>query len=133
MKKLLIDTSGYSHLLRGDEKVFLALSKADIVYMSVFVIGELYAGFKGGSRELTNKDLLIQFIEKPTVHVLKATVETAEIFGQLKHDLRIMGTPIPINDIWIASHTIETGSVIITYDVHYLMIKGLRIWDHIHG
>ncbi len=131
MKKVLIDTSSYSHLLRGDEKVLFAISKADVVHMSVFVIGELHAGFKGGARELENKELLNQFVERTTVHVLNATTETAEIFGQLKHDLKTAGTPVPINDIWIASHAIETGSVIVTYDNHFKSIKGLRLWDHI--
>ena len=129
MKKVLIDTNAYSHLLRGNQKVFLALSKADVVFMSIFVIGELYAGFRGGKKESTNKETLSRFIEKPMVLVLEATLETADVFGQLRYDLKTAGVAIPINDLWIASHAIETGSVVITYDAHFLRIKGLRLWD----
>lgn len=32
----------------GDFGVFEALANADTVYMSVFVLGELFAGFRGG-------------------------------------------------------------------------------------
>ena len=45
MRKVLSDTSAYSHLLRGSSHVADALGRADLVYMSVFVLAELYAGF----------------------------------------------------------------------------------------
>jgi len=36
---------------------------------------------------------------------------------------------LPINDIWIAAHTIETGSLLITYDDHFKNIENIRLWD----
>ena len=44
--------------------------------------------------------------------------ETSEVFGLVKSNLMKAGAPIPINDVWIASHGLETGSVVITYDKH---------------
>ena len=132
MKKVLLDTNAYSNLLRGDEKIFVAISRADTVYISSIVIGELLTGFKSGKKESDNKELLQKFIKRPTVRVVDVTIETAEIFAQIKFDLKIAGTPIPVNDVWIASHTIETGSTIITYDDHFSKVKGLRVWDHAH-
>ena len=38
------------------------------------------------------------------------------------------GTPIPIQDIWIAAQAIQTGSILVTYDRHFLRVAGLRIW-----
>lgn len=55
--------------LRGDEKVMGCLARADTVYMSVVVLGELFAGFKAGSKEKGNKELLERFLTKPTVPV----------------------------------------------------------------
>jgi tRNA(fMet)-specific endonuclease VapC len=66
---------------------------------------------------------------KPTVKILNATSETAEVFGFVKSNLRMAGTPVPINDVWIAAHGIETGSTIITYDTHFKKIAGVRLWD----
>jgi tRNA(fMet)-specific endonuclease VapC len=86
--------------------------------MSVFVPGELYAGFTGRSRERENKATLRRFLLKPPVKILNATSETAEVFGLVKSNLRKAGTPLPINDVWIAAHAIETGSVVITFDAH---------------
>ncbi|MCK5914654.1 MAG: PIN domain-containing protein, partial [Deltaproteobacteria bacterium] len=53
---------------------------------------------------------------------------TAEIFGDLKEKLKKNGSPIPINDVWIAAHALETSSVLITYDAHFQNITGLRRW-----
>jgi tRNA(fMet)-specific endonuclease VapC len=129
MKKILIDTSAYSHVLRGNTEVLDALGRADLVYASVFVLAELYTGFRGGSRESANKDLLERFLSRPTVRVLAATRETAEVFAEIKHALRQAGTPLPINDVWIAAHAIETGSVLVTFDLHFNKVSGLRLWD----
>jgi tRNA(fMet)-specific endonuclease VapC len=129
MKRILLDTNAYVRYLRGDEKVLAYLAQAESVYMSVFVLGELFAGFKAGTKEKTNKRLLERFLLKPTVAVLEATIETADIFGLIMASLRKSGTPIPINDVWIASHTLETGSILVTYDDHFALVPGLRLWD----
>jgi len=126
---LVLDTNAYTHLLSGSELVLAALSEAETIYMSVFVLGELYAGFKGGSREKENREVLSAFLHKPSVKLLNATNETAEVFASVKHLLRKKGNPIPVNDIWIAAHTIESGSVLMTFDAHFTAIDGLRIYS----
>jgi len=131
MKKILLDTNAYVRFLRGDEQVMAYLAQADQVYMSVFVLGELYAGFKAGSKNRENRQILEKFLLKPTVTILEASTETADIFGLLAASLRKSGTTIPINDVWIAAHALETGSLLITYDDHFTMIPGVRLWDRI--
>ncbi len=51
MNRILLDTNCYAAYLAGDKEVFEALTEAKSICMSIFVIGELYAGFKGGTRE----------------------------------------------------------------------------------
>lgn len=128
MKKILLDTNAYVSYLRGDDKVLEYLAQAENVYMSVFVLGELFAGFKAGKKEKENRRILERFLQKSTVSTLEATVETADIFGLIMALLRQTGKPLPINDIWIAAHALETGSVLVTYDEHFRMIPGLRLW-----
>ncbi len=130
MNKVLLDTNAYSSLLTGDEEVLNILAQADAVYMSIFVLGELYAGFKGGNRERQNINTLESFLAKPICEVVTASKDTASIFGTLKSSLKKAGTPLPINDVWIAAHTIETGAMLISYDKHFTQITGLRHW---HG
>ena len=132
MKKVLLDTNAYASFLYGDDAVLDILAKAQVVFMSVFVLGELYAGFRGGEKKRQNKLWLERFLQKPSVTILDATRETSEIFGHIKYSLKEAGTPMPINDVWIASHVFETGSLLISYDSHFLNIPGLRIWDEIY-
>ena len=49
--------------------------------------------------------------------------------GNEKNDLMSKGTPIPINDIWIAANCIETGSVLISYNKHFQKIPSVRLWN----
>lgn len=131
MKNIVIDTNAYTRLLAGEEDVLDVIGTAEIVYMSIFVLGELYAGFAGGTKERDNKDALNSFLLKPTVKILNATSETAKVFGMVKQELKKAGAPLPINDVWIAAHALETGSTLITYDSHFNKIAGLRRWDEI--
>lgn len=131
MKKILLDTNAYVGYLRGDEKVLAYLGQADEIYISVFVMGELYAGFRTGEKEKENKRILESFLLKSTVSVLDASRETAEIFGLVKSSLKKTGKPIPVNDVWIGAHALETGSILLTYDRHFVSIPGLRVWDEL--
>jgi tRNA(fMet)-specific endonuclease VapC len=131
MKNILLDTNCYAAYRAGDNRVLDALTSAETVWMSVIVLGELYAGFRGGTKMLENQQQLDLFLAKPTVRILEAGKESAEIFGELKDQLKKAGTPIPINDVWIAAHTMESGSVLVSYDRHFKVISGLRYWPYI--
>jgi tRNA(fMet)-specific endonuclease VapC len=131
MTKVLLDTNAYVRFLAGDAKVLDSLAAAETVFMSVFVLGELEAGFRAGAKRPENRRILDRFLGKPTVAVLDASRETAEIFGMVKDSLRKEGQPIPMNDVWIAAHAIETGSLLVTYDAHFRAVPGLRLWDEL--
>lgn len=133
MSRILLDTNAYGHLLAGDVKVVDEVAEAKQVILSVFVLGELLAGFRGGSKLAQNRQILRAFFAKPTVVFISASEETAEIFGQIKDALRKTGTPIPINDVWIAAQAMETGSTLITYDDHFRRVPGLRLWPYASG
>ena len=131
MKKILLDTNAYVRFLRGDERVLGYLAQADTVFMSVFVLGELLAGFRAGGKEKDNRRILERFLLKSSVTVLDGTIDTADLFGLVMASLKKSGTPIPINDVWIAAHALETGSVLVTFDEHFSAVPGLRLWDEL--
>lgn len=131
MKNILLDTNCYAAFFNGDIKVFDVLTSADNIWMSSVVLGELYAGFKGGTKWQENYLQLESFLTKPTVHLLDVSRETAEIFGELKFRLKQAGTPLPINDVWIGAHVMESGSVLISYDQHFTQVAGLRYWSYL--
>lgn len=128
MKRVLLDTNAYSRLASGDEEVLEVLGAADTVYLSVFVLGELYAGFKGGQRERKNRELLRAFIAGESVKLLFATDATAEVFANVKDALRRKGKPLPMNDVWIAAHALEAAATLVTFDAHFEEVDGLQRW-----
>jgi len=131
MRAVLLDTNAYVRFLAGDDRVLSCLACASRVYLSVFVLGELVAGFRAGSKEKQNRQILDRFLAKPSVAVLDATRETAEYFGLIKAALKRSSQPIPLNDVWIAAHALETGAVLVTYDTHFTAVPGLRTWDEL--
>ena len=88
MRAIILDTNAYTRLLAGNEKVLDVVASSETLYMSVFVLGELHAGFKGGTKETENRQILKRFLEKPSVKILNATSETAQVFGSIK--IRLM-------------------------------------------
>jgi tRNA(fMet)-specific endonuclease VapC len=131
MTKILLDTNAYSEFMSGNKLVFDYLIEAETIYISTVMIGELFAGFQGGKKYTQNKEELKIFLNKNGVQIVNVTIETAEIFGEIKSELSKKGKMIPLNDIWIAAHTIETGSKIITFDSHFKNINGLRVWNEL--
>lgn len=128
MKKIVLDTNAYSRLMEGDEKVQQVLNEAEKVFLPVFVVAELLLGFKNGSKEEWNRDILKRFESRETVSRHYPTDETVEVFSDLFGSLKKAGTPIPLHDIWIAAAAVETGSIIVTYDKHFLHIAKARLW-----
>jgi tRNA(fMet)-specific endonuclease VapC len=129
VNRILLDTNAYSAFMAGDDQVLDALAQAKTTLVSVVAIGELLAGFRGGSRHQANQQQLSSFLAKPTVRSLDVSRETAEIFGEVKDALRRAGTPIPINDVWLAAQAMEAGAVVVTYDENFARVPGLRLWD----
>ena len=125
MKKVLIDTNIYSLAMKGDSNVVDVLRRIDIIGFSVISVGELYSGFKGGSREAGNREELNVFLDSPRVVVHHIDVEVADFYASIFNNLKIAGTPIPTNDIWIAAVAFQYGYKIFTKDKHFNLIPGL--------
>ena len=126
--KILLDTNAYSELSRGDDRVLDLLAEAERVYIPVTVLGELFAGFRGGSKEQWNRRKLKVFLGRPTVRVLQTSVEIADIYSEIVQRLRKKRRPIPTNDIWIAAHAMDCGAVLVSFDAHFEAVEGLRRW-----
>jgi tRNA(fMet)-specific endonuclease VapC len=125
MKRIMIDTNIYSLALKGDPDVTGFLREVDQIGISVVSIGELYSGFKGGTREDANKRELEFFLDSPRVIVHMINVETADFYAVVLNRLRIAGTPIPTNDIWIAASAFQHGYKLFSRDRHFEAVHGL--------
>lgn len=125
--RLVLDTSAYSHFRGNHPEVVNRIAAADIVYLPTVVLGELEAAFRMGRRATDNRSKLEEFLDEDFVGVLAITSDVARKYGELFVELRAAGTPIPINDVWIAAATLDAGGHLLTFDRDFARVSRL---DH---
>ncbi len=133
MKNVLIDTNIYSLAMKGDKQVIASLRRLDRIGFSAISIGELFSGFKGGSRENKNRQELELFLDSPRVVVHVIDEGSADFYAAILNDLRAAGTPIPTNDIWIAATAFQHGYKLYSKDEHFRLIPGLVQFRELQG
>ncbi len=127
MKNVLIETNIYTYALRGDPETVSVLQQATEIAICSISIGELLSGFKGGNLEKENRKELEEFLDAPRVQMYRVDEDTAEFYAEILNDLREKGTPIPTNDIWIASVAFQHGLKLFSKDQHFKNISGLML------
>ena len=125
---IVLDTNGYSDFKRGAESAVAALESAEEIVVPATVLGELYAGFRLGTRENENVRELHQFLERPGVRIGPMDHGVARRYGDLVAALKRLGTPIPTNDIWIGAVAIEHNGELLTRDEHFKTVPVLRLY-----
>jgi tRNA(fMet)-specific endonuclease VapC len=116
---LALDTNRYTDSCRGDESVLELIRLADAVVIPFVVLAELRSGFVGGDRALANEQILIRFLNAPRVTVAYADAQTTHWYAQIAQQLRRQGTPLPINDVWIAALVLQHNLTLCTRDAHF--------------
>lgn len=117
--KLALDSNAYRRFVEGDKDVLDRIQLAVQIAMPVPVLAELRAGFALGTRGLRNEAVLSRFLDSPRVEVLACDEQTTLTYAQLFAQLRRQGTPIPINDVWIAALAIQHRCTLLTFDADF--------------
>lgn len=125
-ERLVLDTSAYSRFRAGHTGVLNLLARAAVVIVPAVVLGELEAGFQLGKRTEENRRALSEFLDEPFVSVVDITAVTGRHYGKIFCALRLAGTPIPINDVWIAATTVECGGHLVTFDHDFRRVPELE-------
>ncbi len=124
--RLVLDTSAYSRLRHGHESVLQLLAACELVLVPLIVLGELEAGFELGARPKENRLLLGEFLDEPFVATLPITRAVSKCYGRIFARLRRAGTPIPINDVWIAATVLDSGGHLVTFDKDFRHVESLE-------
>lgn len=127
MIRILLDTNAYSAFKRGEKEIIEIIARSDEIFIPIPVLAELRIGFKAGSREKQNIDELEEFLFSPRVFTADICEQTALFYTEIYSALKQKGTPIPINDVWIAACTIENGAILISNDIHFKYVAGLLL------
>jgi predicted nucleic acid-binding protein len=122
MNGILLDTSAYSAMARGNKKVLDAVQTAENIGVNPVIIGELLSGFSQGTFASQNLKQLELFLDSPRCVVLPIVKESAQRYAHIYSALRKAGTPIPTNDLWIAATAMEHGLTVVTLDKHFALV-----------
>ncbi len=125
IKRVLIDTNIYIEFMRGNREIAQILQKTEIIAFSVISIAELLAGFKNTKKEQNYLKELDSFLDSPRMLIYDIDSETSEFYAKIYSELKQTGTPIPTNDLWIASLALQHGIKLLTLDSHFKNVPGI--------
>lgn len=95
------------------------IEQAVEVWIPFVTLAEIKAGSLAGSRTAENERLLQEFLLLPGVALLYADRETTDVYARLFIQLRRAGTPIPTNNLWIASLAVQHQLLLLSRDEHF--------------
>lgn len=101
------------------------ISGSDSVLVSPVVLGELMFGFRKGAKFEQNMRMLRRFLDHEAVEIAPLGEVTADRYSRIAMQLKKDGSPIPINDVWIAAQAMEHGAELLTSDRHFERVAGL--------
>lgn len=131
--KYLLDTDICIYWLKGKSIVRTKVEQvgwSDIA-ICVITVTELYFGAYNSNKIEQNLKTAENFIQSITV--LPLNNDTLRKFGQLKAQLRKVGTPVADFDLLIASVAISKNLILVTNNTrHYQRITGLNLenWNY---
>lgn len=127
--RLVLDTNAYTAFCKNHPKAVDAIQVADELLIPLMVLAELRAGFSLGRRGDENEKILQRFLNSKRVAVKQPNEATTYIYARLFAYLRKKGTPIPINDLWIAAITLQHEASLLTFDQHFEVLPQIPLWD----
>jgi predicted nucleic acid-binding protein len=126
--KYLFDTTAYSQLLRGHKKVAGLTKAAEAILIPNVVMAELAYGFRLGTRQAENEQLLNRFVANKKVQVLLPDNATTDYFVTIAVFARRAGVQLSSHDLWIAALAEQWDAALITFDndFKHLDYEGLK-------
>lgn len=123
--RILLDTNIIIALFAGEKNVLTELENSTEVFVPAVVLGELFYGAQNSERKEMNLATIWNFTK--SVSVMNCDNETAFNYGKIKQQLKLKGTPIPENDIWIGALAKQNQITLITRDKHFKLIPGILV------
>ena len=121
---MILDTNAVSALLAGDVALGEVLAEEERHHLPVIVIGAYRYGLLGARFRVHLQGLLGTLVRESLVLLVDET--TAEMYSQVRDELRRKGRPIPENDIWIASLARQHRQPVVSRDGHFDDVPELR-------
>jgi tRNA(fMet)-specific endonuclease VapC len=121
---LILDTNALSAIAEGDTAAAVKAASFGRVSIPVIVLGE----YRFGIAQSRHKRQYERWLEevRPSSRILDIGEDTAEWYAAVRGQLKMAGTPIPSNDIWIAALCRQHSLPLLSRDRHFDLVKGLQ-------
>lgn len=126
--QLILDTDVVSHLMRGGAiaETYLPHVQGKLLAISFVTVGEMYFGAEkanwGAAKREKLETELRNFVVVPYDH------EIARCYGRLVAERQRAGSPIALNDAWIAACAVRHGVPLVTHNSkHFQGVSGLTV------
>jgi len=104
---MILDTNALSAFADGEPGVRDAIANSPGPYLPVIVLGEYRFGLMQLRDAARRMEWLHGLVQQWTV--LEITIETSMAYAEIRGVLKRNATPIPSNDVWIASLARQHG------------------------
>ncbi|MBX3064853.1 MAG: type II toxin-antitoxin system VapC family toxin [Anaerolineae bacterium] len=121
----LLDTNAVIALQKQDKDFLALLDSDEEIFIPAIVIGELYYGAYNSGRPQENERIVDELVADQTI--LNCDSFTGKYYGKVRHRLKVKGTPIPENDMWIAALAIQFNLALLTNDDHFSNVELLTM------
>ena len=125
-QRFLLDTSFLVDSLQRGSRLPTNIEKSETIFVSQISIGEYKAGLDDTQRGRRDRAAILAFLRLPNVGEITLTSATTDLYAKVFRTLRAAGTPIPINDIWLAAQALEHGAVLVSHDQHFNAVANLQ-------
>ena len=121
---MILDTNALSAFIDGDRAVGQRLADHGSASIPGIVLGEFRYGLAGSRHRVAYEAWLDEHL--PDFDVLAVSAATAVVYAGVRVALKKKGRPIPANDVWISALAIEHRLPVLTRDVHFDAVPGLK-------
>lgn len=121
---MILDTNALSAWADGDRLIEPLLRSAASIIVPVVALGEFEYGIRQSRHYRRYADWLATNLD--SVDVAPLDREVARAYGVVRLELKKSGTPIPINDTWIAAIALHRRLPIISRDGHFDVVSGIE-------
>jgi len=121
---VILDTNALSAFFDGDPCLVQLISEAQELFLPVIVLGEYRFGLRGSKLRKEWEPKLVEFSK--LCSVLPILESTTVKYAAMRHDLKVAGTSIPENDIWICALAAEYQLPVVTKDAHFDLVTQVK-------
>lgn len=125
--RLLLDTNALLDFAESEPAIMEVLARAQALVLPVVVVGE----YRFGIAQARNPTDYNHWLERLIVQtdVLNITDETTTHYATVRLDLKRVGKPIPMNDVWIAALCRQHELPILSRDRHFDAVPRIERLD----